>query len=234
MMGMHTARAMALATAAAMLPATGCASAHPRAAAPPVTRAASAPAVTPVITRATPPAPAEVGDIAVARRDAAVAAESDAIAAISRMLVANGAPRARAERVAPAIVHHAREQRLDPLLVVAIIGVENAELDLDAKSPRGSSVGVMQVWKGWKEDIHDCGSDLTDPEVNVCFGTRVLRMALDETHTLPAALRRYNGCTRGARCERYVRAVYARAGRAVLEGGSGGERVAADAAAPER
>ncbi|HEU4641509.1 MAG TPA: hypothetical protein VFS44_03570, partial [Gemmatimonadaceae bacterium] len=162
MKGPHMARAMALLPAAALLGAVGCATAHPRAT-PSIGRGSDAPAVAPVTARPAPPAPVDVGHIDTPSRDADANGERDQVVAIARMLVANGAPRERAERVAPSIVRHAREQRLDPLLVVGIIGVENPDLDLDAKSPRGSAVGVMQVWKGWKHDIHDCGSDLTDP-----------------------------------------------------------------------
>lgn len=224
----HMARAMALLPTAALLGAVGCASAHPRAA-PSIGRGSSAPAVTPVAPHPAPPAPVAVGHIDAQPHDPAADPESEHVVAIARMLVANGAPRARAERVAPFIVRHARTQRLDPLLVVGIIGVENPELDIDAKSPGGRAVGVMQVSKGWKRDIRGCGSDLTDPDVNVCFGTRVLRIALDQTSTLSAALRRYNGCMHGVKCERYVRAVFRRAGRAALEGRSGGEAMTADA-----
>lgn len=225
MKGFRLTCAMTLLTLAAVLPATGCASAGARRAVSPSdggTR--GGPGVTRMITPHAPAAAPELaGEIASEARDDA-GSESASIDAVRRMLVANGAPAARAERVAPAVVRHARAQRIDPVLVVAIIGVENPELDLDATSPHGSAVGVMQVWKGWTREIRDCGgSDLTDPDVNVCFGTHVLRMALDDSRTLPGALHRYNGCTRGVKCDRYVRAVYQRAGRALLEGGSGGE-----------
>lgn len=234
MKGFRHSRAMMLVAVAALMPATGCASAGARhAMTPGGGRSPGAPGVTSVIAHHAPATPEVAGEIAAERKDGAAARE--AVDAVTRMLVANGAPESRAKRVAPAVVRHAREQRIDPVLVVAIIGVENPELDLDAKSPHGSAVGVMQVWKGWKKEIHDCGgSDLTDPDVNVCFGTRVLRMALDDTRTLAGALHRYNGCTHGARCDRYVRAVYQRAGRALLEGGSGGDLETAESnATPE-
>ena len=139
----------------------------------------------------------------------------DSIRAIARLLRANGAPGDRAASAAPAIMKYARLHALDPLLVVAIMGVENSMLDRRVRSVDGS-IGLMQVQPGWRRTIRDCGEDLRDVEVNVCFGTRILRLALDGSDSIAGALRRYNGCSRGPKCERYVSAVYSRAGRALL------------------
>jgi len=117
--------------------------------------------------------------------------------------------------VAAAIMKYARLHRLDPLLVVGIIGVENATLAPRARSRVGAT-GVMQVMPSWKRDIRDCGDDLREPHVNVCFGTRILRIALDASATVRQALLRYNGCVRAKGCRAYPAAVFGRAGYAVL------------------
>jgi len=142
-------------------------------------------------------------------------APDDSVARVRDWLVANGAPLDRATAVAPVILRWSAERQLDPLLVVGIIGVENAELHNGSKSPRGAT-GVMQVMPHWKRDIHECGSNLHNPNVNVCFGTKILRMNLDVTgNNVHRALLRYNGCRAGP-CTAYPNAVFSRAGRAVL------------------
>ena len=157
-------------------------------------------------------------------RDSVVLADS--VALIARLLGANGAPAERAQPAAAAVMKYARIHRLDPLLVVGIIGVENAELAPRARSGVGAS-GVMQVMPLWKQYIRNCGDDLRDVDVNVCFGTRILRIALNESKTVREALLRYNGCVRAPNCQAYASAVFSRAGRAVLLAR------ATDAAGPE-
>lgn len=146
-------------------------------------------------------------------RDSVVLADS--VELVARLLGANGAPAERAAPAAAAIMKYARIHRLDPLLVVGIIGVENATLMPRARSGVGAS-GVMQVMPLWKQYIRDCGEDLRDVQVNVCFGTRILRIALNESKTVREALLRYNGCVRAPNCQAYASAVFSRAGRAVL------------------
>jgi soluble lytic murein transglycosylase-like protein len=145
--------------------------------------------------------------------DSAVAADS--VRLIGELLVANGATAERAAPVAAAIMKYARLNQLDPLLVVGIIGVENASLAPRARSRVGAT-GVMQVMPSWKRDIRDCGNDLREPHVNVCFGTRILRIALDASASVRQALLRYNGCVRSTTCRTYPTAVFSRAGHAVL------------------
>jgi len=74
----------------------------------------------------------------------------------------------------------------------------------------------MQVMPHWRKDIRDCGTDLGDIAVNVCFGTRILRIALDETASVRTALLRYNGCLRSPTCHAYPAAVFSRTGQAML------------------
>ena len=152
---------------------------------------------------------------AEALRFADSAATADSVRVIAELLEANGAPARRAKPAAEAILKYSRLHALDPLLVVGVIGVENAALAPTARSRAGAR-GVMQVMPHWKKDIRDCGADLTNIHVNVCFGTRILRMALDETTSVRAALLRYNGCVRAPGCSKYAAAVFSRAGQALV------------------
>ena len=160
-------------------------------------------------------------------RDSAVLADS--VELVARLLGANGAPADRAVPAAGAIMKYARIHRIDPLLLVGIIGVENATLTPRARSGVGAA-GVMQVMPLWKQYIRDCGEDLRDVQVNVCFGTRILRIALNESKSVREALLRYNGCVRAPNCQAYASAVFSRAGRAVLlaRASAGVETVALD------
>jgi soluble lytic murein transglycosylase-like protein len=139
----------------------------------------------------------------------------DSVRLVTRLLVANGAPEQRARPAAAAIMKYARLRAIDPLLLVGIIGVENAELVPRSRSHVGAT-GVMQVMPFWKKYIRDCGTNLSDVHTNVCFGTRILRIAMDETTSLRAALLRYNGCVKSPGCHRYASAVFSRTGQAVI------------------
>ena len=140
---------------------------------------------------------------------------SDSVHLIAMLLTSNGAARERALPAAAAIMKYARLHALDPLLVVGVIGVENAALKPRARSRVGAS-GVMQVMPSWRQDIRDCGDDLRLIHVNVCFGTRILRIALDQSTSVREALLRYNGCVRTPGCHKYADAVFSWAGRALL------------------
>ncbi|MGD0996980.1 MAG: lytic transglycosylase domain-containing protein [Thermoleophilia bacterium] len=86
----------------------------------------------------------------------------------------------------------ARENRLDPALVAAIIYEESRFRD-DVSSHQGA-IGLMQVLPSTAEDIaHKTGgtdfvvSDLTDPRVNILYGCYYLRQLLDHYHGSEAA-----------------------------------------------
>jgi soluble lytic murein transglycosylase-like protein len=165
-------------------------------------------------------APAAAGPTdARARPDSTPAARTapaaDSVGIVARLLAANGAPKHRAAPAARAIMKYARQRSLDPLLVVGIIGVENAELVPRARSRAGAQ-GVMQVMPSWTRDITECGRDLRDVTVNVCLGTRILQLALDASTSVREALLRYNGCVRAPGCHRYASAVFSQAGRALV------------------
>jgi len=160
-----------------------------------------------------PSAPSADSTAAAAPRpDSAVVADS--VRVVARWLMANGAPERRARTVAAHVVEFARRRALDPLLVVGVIGVENAELKPRARSSAGAR-GVMQVMPSWKKDIRDCGGDIHDLRVNICLGTAVLRIALDASESVREALLRYNGCVKAPGCRVYASAVLARVGNAL-------------------
>ena len=159
---------------------------------------------------ATPTVPAAAAD-----GRAAAAPPTDSVHLIAMLLTTNGATRERAVPAAAAIMKYARLHALDPLLVVGVIGVENAALKPRARSSVGAR-GVMQVMPSWRRDIRNCGNDLRLIQVNVCFGTRILRIALDQSTSVREALLRYNGCVRTPGCHKYADAVFSWAGRALL------------------
>ena len=153
--------------------------------------------------------------VPVAIAPAAAPLPIDSVHLIAMLLTTNGATRERALPAAAAIMKYARLHALDPLLVVGVIGVENAALKPRARSRVGAR-GVMQVMPSWRQDIRNCGDDLRLIQVNVCFGTRILRIALDQSTSVREALLRYNGCVRTPGCHKYADAVFSWAGRALL------------------
>jgi soluble lytic murein transglycosylase len=79
---------------------------------------------------------------------------------------------------------YAHEQRLDPALLAAVIETES-KFDANARSSAGA-VGLMQLTpataKGIAEYTHGTQfrlSDLTNPDINVRYGTYYLRLLLD-------------------------------------------------------
>lgn len=87
-----------------------------------------------------------------------------------------------------------------PLLVLGVILTENPWLDPEAVSSHGS-VGLMQVTpRFWLGMFPACGTDLTVPRTNVCYGTSILALLLAR-YDRTEALLRYNGC-RGAYLQR--------------------------------
>jgi soluble lytic murein transglycosylase len=88
----------------------------------------------------------------------------------------------------PAIVRtYAQQQRLDPALLAAVIETES-KFNTSARSSAGA-VGLMQLTpataKGIAEYTHGTKfrlSDLTDPDINVRYGTYYLRLLLNKYH----------------------------------------------------
>jgi soluble lytic murein transglycosylase-like protein len=110
-----------------------------------------------------------------------------------------------AERAAWAVTREAARLRVSPSLLAAVMLVENRTLDSAAVSSQGA-IGLMQVMP-IHAGSYGCGSDdLRNVDANICHGARILHTYLMRTRSVRAALRRYNGCVRGAntpRCYRY-------------------------------
>lgn len=82
---------------------------------------------------------------------------------------------------------YARQQRLDPALLAAVIETES-KFDPTARSS-ADAVGLMQLTPATAEGIairtHGSNfqlSDLTNPDINVRYGTYYLRLLLDKYH----------------------------------------------------
>ncbi|HEY2354854.1 MAG TPA: lytic transglycosylase domain-containing protein [Gaiellaceae bacterium] len=92
---------------------------------------------------------------------------------------------------------YAHEQRLDPAMLAAVIETES-KFDTEARSSAGA-VGLMQLTpataKGIAQYTHGSKfrvSDLTNPDINVRYGTWYLRHLLDKYHDERLALAAYN------------------------------------------
>jgi soluble lytic murein transglycosylase-like protein len=122
---------------------------------------------------------------------------------------------AMAERAAWAVTREAGRIRVSPSLLAAVLLIENRQLDSMAVSSQGA-IGLMQVMP-MHAGSYGCGSDeLTEVNANICHGASVLHLYLVRSRSVSAALRRYNGCVRGAntpRCSRYPMQVLRTAAR---------------------
>ena len=86
------------------------------------------------------------------------------------------------------------ERRIDPLLIVAIIGVES-RFNPFAESPLGAQ-GLMQVIPRFHQDKLPSDADddsLLDPETNIRVGVNVLEEAIRRRGGLIAGLQSYAG-----------------------------------------
>ena len=112
---------------------------------------------------------------------------------------------AMAERAAWAVTREAGRIRVSPSLLAAVLLIENRQLDSAAVSSQGA-IGLMQVMP-MHAGSYGCGStNLTSVDANICHGARILQLYMVRSRSLTVALRRYNGCVRGAntpRCSRY-------------------------------
>ena len=105
-----------------------------------------------------------------------------------------------------------RERRIDPLLILAIIGVESG-FNPFAESPMGAR-GLMQVIPRFHMDKvpKDMGvQHLFDPAVNIQVGVRVLEEAIRRRGGLTAGLQYYAGSSDSA--GRYANRVLAEKAR---------------------
>jgi peptidoglycan lytic transglycosylase len=92
---------------------------------------------------------------------------------------------------------YAQQQKLDPALLAAVIETES-KFKADARSSAGA-VGLMQLTPATAEGIAEAThgskfqlSDLTNPDINVRYGTWYLRHLLDRYHRERLALAAYN------------------------------------------
>ncbi len=96
------------------------------------------------------------------------------------------------------IRQQAAEKRLDPALVAAVI---YAETKFDPRTSSAGAVGLMQILPQTAEFLaHRSGAttfttaDLSQPQVNIAYGSYYLRYLLDEYHgSRVLALAAYNG-----------------------------------------
>lgn len=87
-----------------------------------------------------------------------------------------------------------RERRVDPLLIIAIIGIES-RFNPFAESPVGAK-GLMQVIPGYHLDKVPAGAGETpflDPVTNIQVGVHVLEEAIRWRGSLTAGLQHYGG-----------------------------------------
>lgn len=131
--------------------------------------------------------------------------------AITQTFIAHGAESHRAAAVAQAVWHEAPRHGADPLLVAAIITVENPDLLPRASSSAGAR-GLMQVMPRWSRVFRmRCGSNLLDTRTNICTGIAVLKEHIRSAGgSLDRGLLGYNGCVKTPGCARYPRLVLAR------------------------
>jgi soluble lytic murein transglycosylase len=117
--------------------------------------------------------------------------------AVERLLAErSNLPRDTRARVARAIVEESAEAELDPVFVLALMGVES-ELDEGAVSSRGAK-GLMQLrratteYLGEKEQLGLSPQTEDDPALNVRIGIRYLRRLQRAFGSLSVALVAYN------------------------------------------
>jgi len=120
-----------------------------------------------------------------------------------------------AERAAWAVTREAGRLRMSPSLLAAVLLVENRQLDSAAVSSQGA-IGLMQVMPIHAGSYGCESADLMNVDANICHGARILHLYLVRSRSIAVALKRYNGCVRGAntpRCYRYPVRVLAQAAR---------------------
>jgi soluble lytic murein transglycosylase-like protein len=122
---------------------------------------------------------------------------------MARAFQRHGAPAPRARQVAQVVYAEAERQRVDPLLVTAIITVENPTLTRRATSTEGAQ-GLMQVMPFWRRSFRSCGANLRDDRTNICMGIRVFKAHLASAKgSVRRSLLGYSGCKTTPGCERY-------------------------------
>lgn len=110
--------------------------------------------------------------------------------------------------ISEAIHDAAAEFSLDPLLLVALASVESK---FNAKAVYGASLGMFQVIPRYhKEKVAEGRrrwrtNDLCNVRFNAWLGAKILSEYMASTHTMRAALSRYNGTTSNGYSEKVLR-----------------------------
>jgi len=114
-----------------------------------------------------------------------------------------------AERVVNAAYLAAGQVGVDPLLVLAVIGVESS-FNPAAQSGAGAK-GLMQIIPAYHRsrlDEYGGEEEVFDPLTNVAVGTRILNEYIERAGSLEAGLQFYNGAASDP-ATRYARKVFA-------------------------
>ena len=122
-----------------------------------------------------------------------------------------GVSEARTAPVAAAVERQAARFGVDPLLVVAVISIENPDLNPTSVSSAGAR-GIMQVMPQWVRSFRErCGQDLTNVDTNICYGVNVLQLHIDDARgSVQRGLLAYVGCVKDVACRSYPEAVMRR------------------------
>lgn len=121
-------------------------------------------------------------------------------------------------RIAVSLVREANRAGLEPRVLLAVLLVENPELNPRARSSVGA-VGLMQVMPVHKGNWAACPDDLEGVDANICYGAQIFAFLYRRDGNAERALLDYNGCVHGTNtpnCRSYPYRVYASAGRASL------------------
>lgn len=101
---------------------------------------------------------------------------------------AYGVPATTATRVSPLIIQNAEKNRLDPLLVAAVIRQESTYRSQVAS--HAGAVGLMQIMPRYWQAT--CGDDLYNEAINISCGSHILSRYHKSSGSLEKALGYYN------------------------------------------
>ena len=84
-----------------------------------------------------------------------------------------------------------------PSVLVAAIIIEESDVNPKARGKVGE-IGLMQIYpRFWENKFPECGDNLYNIKTNICYGTNILRLAIDmEDGSWIQGTRRYNGSSR--------------------------------------
>jgi soluble lytic murein transglycosylase-like protein len=143
----------------------------------------------------------------------------DEIEPLERVLLYYNTDERLVRRVASALVGEGRRAGIAPEILLAVLLVENPDIDPGATSFVGAR-GLMQVMPLHRGNWRQCDRNMDTIEGNICYGAQIFRSNLQATNgNIEKALLRYNGCVRGTNtpnCGQYPYHVFARAGKAAF------------------